>query len=183
MGPLPPGRERHDPPERGPSVVLNHSGGSPARCLPGPVEAGIWAARETPGSLGAWCWATRTVTLVPSGNTNMVRAAGRVRSFPRAELDPELAELGLVHLAGGVHQQVHHRLRLRERDDVPDVVGAGQEHHDPVQPGRDAAVRRDAVLERLQQVAEALPDGLLAQAQDLEDPLLQRAVVDPEAAA
>src|SRR2546427_305509 len=48
--------------------------------LPGafqvPVEPGMWAALETPGSRSRECWATRTVTLVPGGSTTMLPGPG-----------------------------------------------------------------------------------------------------------
>ena len=56
---------------------------------------------------------------------------------------------------GRVGHQVAGLLRLGEGDHVADVVLARQQHDDAVDAGRDAAVRRRAVLERLQQVAEA----------------------------
>ena len=45
-------------------------------------------------------------------------------------------------------------LRLRERDHVADRLGAGHQHDDAVEAERDAAVRRRAVLERVEQEAE-----------------------------
>ena len=45
--------------------------------------------------------------------------------------------------------------RLREGDHVADRVGAGQPLDDPVEPVGDAAVRRRAVAQRLEQEAEA----------------------------
>ncbi len=42
----------------------------------------------------------------------------------------------------------------RKRDDLADVRLAGEQHHDPVDPRRRAAVRRRAVLERVQHAAE-----------------------------
>ena len=45
---------------------------------------------------------------------------------------------------------------LGERDDLAQRVGAGEQHADPVPAERDAAVRRRAVLERLEQEAELL---------------------------
>src|SRR5206468_7917159 len=52
-----------------------------------------------------------------------------------------------------------------------------------VDAGRDTAVRRHAVLESVEQVAELGADFLAAHAEDLEDALLQLAVVDPDASA
>ena len=47
--------------------------------------------------------------------------------------------------------------RLRERDDIPDRVAAGEEHQHPVPAERDAAVRRRPVPQRVEQEAELRP--------------------------
>ena len=71
-------------------------------------------------------------------------------------------------------------LRLRERDDVADVVPARQEHDQPVQAERDPAVGRHAVAERPEHVAELLLGLLAGDPEDLEDALLQVGSVDPD---
>ena len=60
---------------------------------------------------------------------------------------------------------------------------AGEHRDDTVEPERDAAVRRRAVLERLEEEAEAQLRLLVADAEPLEDARLQRGVVDSDAAA
>ena len=57
----------------------------------------------------------------------------------------------------GVGQGARALLGLGERDDVPDGIDAGQDGDDPVQPERDAAHRRGAVLQGLQEEAELGP--------------------------
>ena len=63
---------------------------------------------------------------------------------------------GLTGVGASVRGQVA-LLGLGERDDVPDGLDAGQDGDDPVQPERDAAHRRGAVLEGLQEEAELGP--------------------------
>ena len=62
------------------------------------------------------------------------------------------------------------------------VALAGQEHDQAVEPRRDAAVRRGAVAEHLQEEAEALLRLLVGHADDAEHALLQLGVVDPDGA-
>ena len=53
-----------------------------------------------------------------------------------------------------VGHQVHGGRRLRERDHLADRALARQDRDDAVEAERDAAVRRRAVLERLEEEAE-----------------------------
>ena len=66
------------------------------------------------------------------------------------------------------HQQVHGLLVHREQRDLAQVRGAAEQHHDAIDAGRHAAMRRGAVLERAIHAAEPLDDILLAIARDLE---------------
>ena len=59
---------------------------------------------------------------------------------------------------------------------------AGQDGDDPVEPERDAAHRRSAVLQRLQEEPELGPRVGLADPEELEDPLLERPRVDADRA-
>src|SRR4051794_34742403 len=68
----------------------------------------------------------------------------------------ELKELALVERRRCARQQLGAAGGLREGDHLADRVGARQQRDDPVEPEGDAAVRRRAVLERLEQEAEAL---------------------------
>src|SRR5258708_39951500 len=99
----------------------------------------------------------------------------------RNNLDMELLELGVIDRARSPQHQVLVALGLRKRNDITDVFRAGEHHHDAVDSGCDASVRRDAVLERIEQVTKPLADRLARMAQDLEDPFLQRAVVNADA--
>src|SRR5256712_7192612 len=70
------------------------------------------------------------------------------------ELDAQLLELLWVHRRGGVGHQALGLLRFGEGDHVADGVGPTQQHNQAVQAERDAAVRRGAVLQRVQQKPE-----------------------------
>src|SRR6202022_2747179 len=111
-------------------------------------------------------WATRTWVPAPTAVTSCYPGRRRLKH------DPQLLELFRVDRARRAQHQVLHRLRLGEGDDVPDVVGAGEQHHHPVGPEREAAMGWHAVLEGLEQVAEARLDGLVVEAEDLEHALL-----------
>src|SRR5712671_1202298 len=80
-----------------------------------------------------------------------------MRSILRlAQADVQLAQLFLVHGRRRMREQVLRALRLGEGDDVADGFGAGHHGDDPVQAEGDAAVRRRAVLQRLEQKSELL---------------------------
>src|SRR5690606_11729648 len=72
---------------------------------------------------------------------------------------------------------------LRERHDLTDRRFAGQDGTQAVDAKRDAPVRRRAVLQRVEEEAEARAGLLVADAEQREDASLQRGVVDTEAAA
>src|SRR5450759_2510903 len=93
----------------------------------------------------------------------------------------QLLELPGIDWTLGSQHQVLVAWRLRKGDHVPNVFGAREHHHQAVDPGGDAAMRWDSVLESLQSVPKPRPDGFLVHAQDLEHPLLQLWVVDPDA--
>ena len=95
----------------------------------------------------------------------------------------DVAQLLVIHRRGRVHHQVHRLLRLREGNDVADAVASGQQHHEPVRADGEAAVRRRAVFQRADQMAETALDFGLGQALDLEHPRLEFRVVDADAAA
>src|SRR6185312_16068791 len=118
-----------------------------------------------------------------------VRSGGRPHDARRAVhhrlggLDPELTELAPVDRGGRPRERVAARSGLRERDDVADRLAAGEDGHQAVEPERDPAVRRRAVLQRLEQEAEAPIGLLLGHAESLEDLLLDLGLVDTDRAA
>src|SRR5712691_9903566 len=73
-----------------------------------------------------------------------------------AQANVQLAQLLFVHRRRSVREQILRALRLGEGDDVADGFGAGHHGDDPVQAEGDAAVRRRAVLQRLEQKSELL---------------------------
>jgi hypothetical protein len=95
----------------------------------------------------------------------------------------DVAQLLVVHAGRRVHHQIHRLLRLGEGDHVADAVAAGQQHHEAVGADGEAAVRRRAVFQRADQMAEAALDLGFGQTQDLEHPRLEGRIVDPDAAA
>lgn len=83
----------------------------------------------------------------------------------------------------GARHQVLGPLRLRERDDFADARRADQEPHEPVQPERDAPVRRGAEPQRLQQEAEFHLGFLFVDAEKAEDALLDVRPMDTDASS
>src|SRR4051812_45560064 len=106
--------------------------------------------------------------------------SGRLR-IP--QLDMQLPQLLFVHGAGGLREQVLGALRLREGDHVAQALGAGHQHHEAVQPDGDAAVRRRAVLQRVQQETELELRFLRADLQRAEHLALHVLAVDTDRAA
>src|SRR3990167_7239726 len=68
----------------------------------------------------------------------------------------QLSQLLGIDAAGSAGHQVGGPLRLGEGDAIADAVQSGEEHHQAVDPQGDAAVRRGAVLQGLQEEAEPL---------------------------
>src|SRR6266540_1529409 len=86
--------------------------------------------------------------------------------------DAELTQLFLGRTGRRSGERVGAGLRLGERRHVSDRVLAGRQHHQPVDPHRDAAVRGHPIPERAQQMAELLLGLLGRETQHLEDPSL-----------
>ena len=86
--------------------------------------------------------------------------------------DVKLLQLLLRDGPRRAHHQVDRPLRLREGDDVADVVETEDEHRDAVDAERDAAVGRSAVFEGLEQEAEAVADVVVAEAKQLKSALV-----------
>ena len=84
---------------------------------------------------------------------------------------------------GASNSGIHGALGLGEGDDVAYVVAVGEHHQQPVYAGGDATVRGRAVLQGVQQLAEALRYLLPGIAERAEHALLQLPVVYADAAA
>src|SRR5690606_33924969 len=97
------------------------------------------------------------------------------------DCDVKLLKLRRVDFAWRSGHQIGGALRLGEGDDLADVRLACHEHNQPVHAGRNAAVRGRAVLERFEQVAEALARVVDLQPDQLEDLLLHLPLVDTDA--
>src|SRR6266566_5579040 len=112
------GRSACAPSESGGWVVLSMLRWVPCLGSPSPVEAGIWSALRTPGSL-----------LSSVGQRAHARHSSGAKSMLRRRFlwwhhsNVKLFELLGVNRAGRAEHQVLVALRLRERDDIPDVVG------------------------------------------------------------
>src|SRR5690348_16782859 len=154
-----------------------HSQVGPLPWLSKSRRSGIWSAFRTPRSLLTVCWATRMCPR-PVGSAPILR-----RLLRRHYLYMQLLQLRRIDGARRAQHQVLVALRLRKRDHVTDVVGAEDGHHQAIDAGRDAAMWRHSILERVEQMAELRVDLFTAHAQDLEDALLELALMDADAAA
>ena len=68
----------------------------------------------------------------------------------------QLAQLLLSHRRWRVGHQINRLGRLGERDHLAKIGRAGQQHHYAIEPQRNAAVWRRAVLQRIEEESEAL---------------------------
>src|SRR5687767_4747310 len=97
--------------------------------------------------------------------------------------EAELLQKSVVERRGRVLHRIDAGLRLREGDDLADVLGPREGHDRAIHACRDAAVGRGAELERVEERAETLGRLLLGGPHHLEDPLLDRPLVDTDAPA
>ena len=77
---------------------------------------------------------------------------------------PALVAAGLGR-AGCAGERIVRGLGLGKGDDLPDRAGAGHQHRDPIEPEGDAAVRRTAELQRIEEESEFLPCFVLVDAE------------------
>ena len=66
----------------------------------------------------------------------------------------QFVHLPFIHLSRRFGHQVGGPLGLGKRDTVADIVQSAEQHHKPVDPQRDAAVRRCTELQRIEQEAK-----------------------------
>src|SRR5436305_2927769 len=137
-----------------------------------------------------------TIPRTPIGATRARRSRGRapaggrprlrtsaLRGGRRLRVDAGFLALLRRDRRGCRRQRVVAAAGLRERDDVAQRVRLREQHDDAVPAERDAAVRRRAELERVEQEAELLLRFLFAEAHQAEDALLDVAAVDTDRAA
>ena len=99
-----------------------------------------------------------------------------------AQGDAQLFERLVGDGGRGVAHQVGAARGLGERDHFADGSLARQDHHQAVEPERDAAVRRRAVFQRVQQEAEAAARFFVAEAERGEDLRLHVAAMNTDRA-
>src|SRR4051812_7800377 len=101
----------------------------------------------------------------------------------RRELNSELAQLPIIDVARRLGHEIEHAVGLWEGDDFADAFFARDQHHDPVEAERDAAVRRSPESEGTENVAEERFLIFFGDAERGEDLRLQIALVNSNAAA
>src|SRR5689334_13904197 len=113
------------------------------------------------------------------------RTAGRIPMRRGSAIDADL-ELLQVRWIDGRGSAVHERRGARglgERDGVPDGIAAVEEDDQAIEPQRDAAVRRRAVFEGLEQEPELGVRLLGLHADRAHDRFLDVLSMDPDAPA
>src|SRR5712692_108400 len=116
------------------------------------MSRNVWLA-----SGGSWLTGTvsacaTTATRATATVSQDLTPALRLRRVPQPDM--QLAQLLFADRGRRAGQQVLAALRLGEGDDVPDRFGARHQGHHAVEAEGDAAVRRRAVLQRIEQEAE-----------------------------
>src|SRR5439155_22338066 len=96
------------------------------------------------------------------------------------EPQPELGVLLRVGRRWCLEHEIGPRLRLGERHDLADRDLVRQERGPTVDPDRDAAMGRGAVLERIEDRSELLTHSIEGVALQREAPLEHVAAVDPD---
>ena len=150
-------------------------------------------ARDRPGAAGRRsrpaCGAASGRPAAPARRGARRRHRRRGRRRPRRasvqlrdRLQPEVAQRAGGQGLRGVGHRVPARLGLREGDDLADVVLAGEDGHQPVEPDGEPGVGRGAVAEGAEQEPEAGRRLLLADPEHGEDPALDVGPVDTDAA-
>src|SRR5687767_8122309 len=134
---------------------------------------------RAPSRQADWAVGCRTSRL--NGLLQDGRAVLRLWHWRRVQADAKLPQLALVDRSRSAGHRVLAGGRLGKCDHIPDRLPAGEQRRHPVEPERDAAVRRRAVLQRLDQEAEFLVGGLAADAERLEHAVLNLGPVDPDA--
>jgi len=84
-------------------------------------------------------------------------------------LDPQIAELEIGHRGRCIHHQIFGGCCFGERNHLAQTVSASKDHHDAIEPKRNAAVRGRAILQSLQKKSEARPGFFLGHAERVKD--------------
>src|SRR5947209_5178565 len=79
------------------------------------------------------------------------------RSVRCANSDVQLAQLLLRHRRRRIDEEILAALRFRESDHVANRLGAAHKRHHAIEPERNPAMGRSAVLKRIQQETELAP--------------------------
>ena len=115
-------------------------------------------------SSGVWPW--------PWGEVRWCSKASAVHRRPHLSRSPSSRSWTGVHRRRRPGQRIGAAGRLGEGDHLADVVAAGEQRDDPVEPEGDPAVRRGTVAQRVEQEAEPRLRLLLVDPDQLEDALL-----------
>jgi hypothetical protein len=116
----------------------------------------------------------------PKENTNTNATISNASNFLYS--DSELIELFFVHRRRRIGHQILRGGRFREGDHFADGFLAGEQHDDAINAKRDAAVRRRAISQRVEEKAKAAAQLFFGQAERFEQALLNILAVDSDAA-
>src|SRR5574339_446591 len=95
--------------------------------------------------------------------------SAKTPAFSVRNPDMQLVELRRFHGRWCVGHHIAGRLVLWEGDDLPDIRLVGEQHDQPVNPGRHTTMRRRAILKGLDHVPELACDDLLREPQQFKD--------------
>src|SRR5215831_1938205 len=128
---------------------------------------------------------TRRVACVASVNDCRYLLVSRISrgTRPLDDLDSQIPELTAIDRSGRISQRARALLRLRKRNDFTDGLVTGQRGRQPIESEGDAAHRRRAEFQRIEQEPETGPRLFLAEADQAEDLLLHRLLMDTDRSA
>src|SRR5579871_3407799 len=75
---------------------------------------------------------------------------------PCHSLQMQLPHLLLANRSRGIHHKIDGLGRLREGNHLPQTLRSSKNHHNPIQPQRNATMRRSAVLQSIQEEPKPL---------------------------
>ena len=89
-------------------------------------------------------------------------------------------ELRLIRRAGRADHEIHATLRLGERNDIANVVGAHDVHDESIESERNVAVRWCAVLQCIKKEAELHRGFFFRETDEIEHAILHIRVVNAD---
>ena len=99
-------------------------------------------------------WKIQSRNQFPRNFIHKIKASIKLALILINDFYSQFFQLRIVNIARRIHHQILRRSGFREGDDIADVVGFLQEHHDAFDAGGETSVRRRAVFQRVEEKSE-----------------------------